>query len=104
MWFVCGGTRIVKCGLYLSSLGGRTSFRVVSRLSFCAEARVRSQFSPCATFGETNGTETEFPPSSLVYPSNITPPVLHTHLRVYQEWRNYGPGHLNRFYNTVEQT
>jgi len=40
----------------------------------------------------------------LFYPSSITPPVLYTHLRVHQEWPTYGPGHLNIFTNTGEQT
>jgi len=96
--------RIVECGLYLSSLGGHATVRwLVAGLSV-----LRLGFDPSSVHVRLLVNRLVLRQSFLLlvwfYPSSITPPVLRTHLRVNQEWRTYGPGHLNSFTNTVEQT
>jgi len=51
--------------------------QAVIHRSHSAEARVRSESSPCAICEEQSGTGT----STLVFPVSVIPPFLHTHLQ-----------------------
>jgi hypothetical protein len=54
--------------------------QAVGRRPLTAEAGVDALVSPCGICGGQSGTETGFSPSSLGFPVNIIPPLLHTHL------------------------
>jgi hypothetical protein len=56
---------------------GRAMAQTVSRRSLTAEARVRSRVSPCGICGEKSDIGTGFSQSTLVFPFNFIPPVLH---------------------------
>jgi hypothetical protein len=51
--------------------------QAVIRRSDIAEARIRSESSPCAICEGQNGTGT----STSVFPVSVIPPILHTHLQ-----------------------
>jgi hypothetical protein len=58
-----------------------TMAQAVSRRTFTAEALVHARVSPCGICGVKNGTGTDFPPSSLVFPCQYhSTVVLHTHI------------------------
>ena len=58
--------------------------QAVSRRSLTAEARVRSQFSPCEIFvGEEVLLRHVFLRVLQFFPVYIIPPMLHTHLHLY---------------------
>jgi hypothetical protein len=51
--------------------------KAVSRRPLTAEARVRSQVTPCGVFGGQSGTGTGFSPSCRFSPVSFIPLVLH---------------------------
>jgi hypothetical protein len=56
---------------------GRAMAQAVSHRPLTAEARVRSQVSPCGVCGGQSGTGTGFSPSCRFSPVNFIPLVLH---------------------------
>jgi hypothetical protein len=57
--------------------------QAVSCRPHTAEARVRSQVSPCEIYGGQIGTVTGFPANISVSPVSIIPPMIDTHLQVH---------------------
>jgi hypothetical protein len=53
------------------------------RRPLTAEARFQSQATPCEICGAWIGSGTGFSPSTSVFPVNIIPPSLHTHLHLH---------------------
>jgi hypothetical protein len=56
---------------------GRATTQAVIRRAHTAEARVRSEVSPCAICEARSGTGT----STSGFPVSVIPPILHTHLQ-----------------------
>jgi len=59
---------------------GRAVTQAVRRRLLTADAWIRSQVSPCGTYGGLSGARTGCYPNSSVVPCPCLAPVLHTHL------------------------
>jgi hypothetical protein len=73
----------------LTLSGGRAMAQAVSRRPLTAEARVRSQFSPCGICSGQSGTGTGFSPEYFSFPLSIS---FH---RCFITWKNEKINHLS---------